>query len=364
MLEFIGAWYHRYFTDPQASLLAVLLFVGAVVLFFMGKMLAPLLAAVVIAYLLEAPIQKLERKKTPRLMAVNLIFLVFMTLMLFFLVGMLPILVRQISQFFQDMPEMISNGQELLLRLPGQYPDFISEEAVWEFIGTIRGGVSSLGQSVLSFSVASIPALITVLVYLVLVPLMVFFFLKDKQIILDWLMRFLPTKRQLVTEVWHEMDGQIGNYVRGKVYEIVIVGGSSYVVFQILGLNYSPLLAFLVGLSVLIPYIGAATITLPIALVGYFQWGLEPDFAWLMISYLVLQFLDGNVLVPILFSEAVNLHPNAIIVAILVFGGLWGFWGVFFAIPLATLVKALINVWPTTGDEIEDSMKKTGQKKA
>ena len=67
-----------------------------------------------------------------------------------------------------------------------------------------------------------------------------------------------------------------------------------------------------------------------------------------MISfYLVIQFLDGNVLVPILFSEAVNLHPVAIIVAILVFGGIWGFWGVFFAIPLATLVKALINIWPT-----------------
>ena len=71
-----------------------------------------------------------------------------------------------------------------------------------------------------------------------------------------------------------------------------------------------------------------------------------------MISYFIIQFLDGNVLVPILFSEAVNLHPLAIIVAILVFGGLWGFWGVFFAIPLATLVKALINVWPIH-DEIQ-----------
>ena len=88
-------------------------------------------------------------------------------------------------------------------------------------------------------------------------------------------------------------------------------------------------------------------VTLPITLVAYFQWGLTPDFVWLLITYGVIQFLDGNVLVPILFSEAVNLHPVAIIVAILVFGGVWGFLGVFFAIPLATLVKALINVWPT-----------------
>ena len=241
---------------------------------------------------------------------------------------------------------MINNGQELLLRLPEQYPELISEDYIWQLISTIKEGFSELGQSVLSVSVASIPAIISLLVYLVLVPLMIFFFLKDKHIILEWLGRFLPKERQLVNEIWSEMDAQIGNYVRGKFNEIIIVGAVSYIAFVILGLNYASLLGILVGLSVLIPYVGAAVVTLPIALVGYFQWGISPEFAWLMIWYGVIQFLDGNVLVPILFSEAVNLHPVAIIVAILV-GGLWGFWGVFFAIPLATLVKALINIWPT-----------------
>ncbi len=353
MFDFIKAWYHRYFTDPQAALLAVLILVCSVVIFSMGKMLAPLMAAVIIAYLLEASVQKLEKYKAPRILAVNLVFLLFVAFMFFFLFGFLPILTRQISQFFQEVPDMINNGQALLLQLPLQYPDIITETAVGEFINTIRSGMSELGRNVLSFSAASIPALIAILVYLVLVPLMVFFFLKDKQMILTWLSRFLPTERHLVTEVWHEMDGQIGNYVRGKVYEIIIVGGTSYVVFQILGLNYSPLLALIVGLSVLIPYIGAATVTVPIAVVGYFQWGLGSEFTWLMVWYFIIQFLDGNVLVPILFSEAVNLHPVAIIAAVLVFGGLWGFWGVFFAIPLATLVKALINVWPTTSNTDE-----------
>lgn len=100
------------------------------------------------------------------------------------------------------------------------------------------------------------------------------------------------------------------------------------------------------GFSVLIPYIGAAAVTVPVAMVALFQWGLTPEFTWLMVAYLVIQALDGNLLVPLLFSEAVNLHPVAIIVAVLVFGGLWGFWGVFFAIPLATLVKAVLNAWP------------------
>ena len=85
-------------------------------------------------------------------------------------------------------------------------------------------------------------------------------------------------------------------------------------------------------------------------LVAFFQWGLTADFYWVFGVYLVIQALDGNVLVPLLFSEAVNLHPVAIILAVLFFGGIWGLWGVFCASPLATLVKAIINAWPTRDD--------------
>ena len=171
----------------------------------------------------------------------------------------------------------------------------------------------------------------------------------------NWLASFLPTQRAVLSSVWHEMDDQLANYVRGKVVEILIVGAAAYVLFAFMGLNYSVLLAIMVGFSVLIPYIGATLVTIPVALVGYVQWGLGTDFYTLVVAYLILQALDGNVLVPLLFSEAVNLHPVAIIVAVLVFGGLWGFWGVFFAIPLATLIKAILNAWPRNLDEGADS---------
>jgi putative permease len=81
----------------------------------------------------------------------------------------------------------------------------------------------------------------------------------------------------------------------------------------------------------------------PVVLVAFFQWGWGAQLAYATGAYLLIQLLDGNLLAPLLLSEIVKLHPIAIIVAILVFGGLWGFWGVFFAIPLATLVQALIN---------------------
>jgi putative permease len=194
--------------------------------------------------------------------------------------------------------------------------------------------------------VSNISNIIGILIYIIIVPILVFFMLMDRDLILTWSASFLPEKRPLMQKIWAEMTNQVANYARGKVIEIIIVGVSSYIAFLILGLNYAALLALLVGLSVVIPYIGAAVVTIPVLLVGFVQWGWGSDFAYLFVTYMIIQALDGNVLVPLLFSEAVNLHPVAIILAVLLFGGIWGLWGVFFAIPLATLIKALINAWP------------------
>ena len=236
--------------------------------------------------------------------------------------------------------------REWLIILPQQYPDLVTERQVAEAITVAQRRVAELGQSILSLSLASIPVFVLVLIYAILVPLLVFFFLKDREAILGWLGAFLPRERPLLTRIWEEMDEQVSNYARGKLIEILIVGAVSYFAFTLLSLNYAELLGLLVGLSVIIPYIGAMVVTIPVGLIALFQFGVGPDFYWVIFWYLVIQGLDGNVLVPLLFSEAVNLHPVAIILAVLFFGGIWGMWGVFFAIPLATLVKAVINAWP------------------
>jgi putative permease len=167
----------------------------------------------------------------------------------------------------------------------------------------------------------------------------------------------MPADRRLADQVWHDVNLQVANYVRGKVWEIVIVGAVTFATFSLMGLQYALLLATMVGLSVIIPYIGAAVATVPVAIIAWFQWGWSADFAWVILAYGVIQALDGNLLVPLLFSEVVNLHPVAIIIAVLVFGGIWGLWGVFFAIPLATLVQAVLNAWPRKGAEDEAPVK-------
>lgn len=340
----------RYFSDPEGVFLALALVAGFSIVIFMGHVLAPMLASLVIAYLLEGLVGKLEGLGLSRLTAVLIVFIPFLGFLAFLMLGLLPLLLVQVKDLLKALPVMLGRGQDLLLSLPDHYPNFVSAEQIDAMMTSLKSGIGKLGQDVVTFSLASISTVFAILLYTVLLPVLVFFFLKDKERMLSWWFSYLPRERKLMGRIWSEIDNQIGNYVRGKFIEIMIAGVVTYIMFALMGLDYAMLLGALVGLSVIVPYVGAVAVSFPVVLVAYSQWGLSPDFAYVVSGFAITQALDGYLLVPWLFSEAVNLHPVAIILAILVFGGLWGFWGVFFAIPLATLVMAIIHCWPRTTD--------------
>lgn len=346
MINVLKQWYHRYFTDPQTVIFAFILISGFLLIVVMNAHLMPILIGIIIAYLFEGLVMKMGQVNLNRTIAASLATTLMIGAILLTLFVLLPLLSKQVSELFREMPSMFAKGQQLLSQLPQQYPDYVSTQQVEELINFVRTEVTSMGQRVVSLSLASVVGVITFFVYLILLPLMVFFFLKDKELILGWLGDFLPDERRMVREVWADLDVKIASYVRGKFIEILVIWVSSYVAFASMGLNYAMLLSLLVGLSVIIPYVGATVVTIPVALIAFSQWGVTSEFGYLMLAYAFIQFLDGNLLVPLLFSEVVNLHPIAIIVAVVFFGSLWGIWGVFFAIPLATLIQAVIKAWP------------------
>lgn len=346
MLNIVRSWVEKYFSDEEAVVLFILLLAGLAVVVLVGGMLAPVIASMVIAFILQGLVSKLIARGVNETGSILAVYLLFVGLFFAFLFFLLPLVLGQVTALVKEFPRMFTELQSYIKLLPEEYPSLLSEEAVNNLFQQATAEAAKFGQWVVSFSIESFPVFVTVLIYIVLVPILVFFFLKDKKLILSSLAALLPSEKQLMTRVWQEMNLQFANYIRGKVVEILIVGVATYIAFVVMGLNYAALLGILVGLSVLVPYIGATIVTIPVAMIALFQWGWGPDFFYLMIVYGVIQALDGNILVPLLFSEVVNLHPVVIIVSVLFFGGVWGLWGVFFAIPLATLLKAVFTAWP------------------
>ena len=348
MREVLTRWYQRYFSEEEAVVLLVMLVVAFVVMLAFGEILAPVFVAVILAYLMQGVANVMRHRGLPAELSVAISTLLFLGGFLAVLFGLAPLVWRQLVALVREAPTMIEAGRQVLVTLPEEYPVFFTQQQVNELTSVIQAEMAAMGQLLVTKGLSSIPSMLALFVYLILIPLMVFFFLKDRDQLIGWFAGFLPAKRPLLDRIWGELNLQFANYARGKGIEILIIGGASYLVFALFSLNYAALLGLLVGLSVIVPYIGATLVTIPVVVVAYAQFGVSPDFYWVVGAYIVIQVLDGNVLVPLLFSEAVNLHPVAIVIAVLFFGGLWGLWGVFFAIPLATLVNAILTAWPST----------------
>ena len=350
----LKSWVERYFSDEEALILLVVLVTGFAAIILFGRMLAPFFTALVIAFLLQGVVSALTRRGLPHLLAVIMVFLAFISVLLTLAFILMPLIWNQLVGLVQETPRMFASGQGWLDELQARYPNIITPDQIQNWIGVASREISQLGQRALTLSLASLGNIMAVIIYLVLVPILVFFMLKDRDVLVGFMLSLLPQKRTLLSRIWREMDDQIANYIRGKFIEIIIVGTVTFFTFAFFGLPYTALLAVLVGFSVLVPYIGAAVATLPVAAVAGFHFGISEEFVYVLVAYGVIQALDGNVLAPVLFSETNNIHPVSIIVAVLFFGGIWGFWGIFFAIPLATLLKALVYAWPRSMHEREE----------
>lgn len=347
MLKFFKDWYNTHLTDPNQVALALLILFITLITYILLATVVPILVAIILAYMLEGIVKSVsERYKLQRTTAVLSIYISFLILSFMIIIILVPLMLNQITLFIKSLPSMLERGKDLLLSSGNNQFSLFSQSQISEILSVINSEITMLGSSIISFSLSSAGSLIETIVYIIIVPIIIFFLLYDKESINNWFKKFFPEKLDLSRKAYIELDLKLGNYIRCKLIEIIIVWIASTFFFAILGLNYSLLLGFLCGVSVIIPYVGAIGVTIPIMIVAFFQWGTSSDFWYIIIAHTLIQIIDGNVVVPLLFSDAVNLHPLAILISILFFGTVWGIWGVFFAIPLAVLFNTLLNIWP------------------
>ena len=346
MIEHFKNIFRRIFSNEETVIFFLIILSTLILFSLFIEVLTPFIISIVIAYLLVGLQKKIETYGVAQPLSTIIAFSVFIIVGAAMFTWLIPLLYVQLQSFVLDIPRLFNEFLNFVSTIPAAFPDLVNSDQISVFFQAVSSELSSITQNIVKSSISGIQSTITVLLYIILFPILVYFFLFDRKNIIEGCLRIIPGDRAMLSQVWSEMDVQLSNYVRGKVLEIFVVGIAAAILFASFGLNYGALLAVLVGLSVLIPYVGAFSITIPIVIIGLLQFGLGTQFYLLIGLYLLLQFLDGNLLVPIIFSEAVKLHPIVIILAVFIFGSLFGFWGVFFSIPLATFIKAVWNAWP------------------
>ena len=345
MYDYLKGFFRNYFYEEEQFAALFLLIIASILLYFVGSTITPIFVSILVAYLLNGVMTLFEQKDYSKRLSFYFTFTIFL-IFYFFILLSLPYVTGQIASLINELPAIVAFVENLLNDLAFRYPNFFTTEQVEEIFASSASFIPSIAEQVLIQLNTGFSAIMNALVFLILTPILVFFFLKDKSEMLSYFTYFLPNKRSLLSQIWSDLNAQLFGYVRGKALEMLIVGSITTIAFLVLGVNYSIILGILVGMSVLIPLFGAILVTIPVVAIGLFQWGLDTPFYIFLITYFLIQILDGNVLFPLLMGNEVNLHPVLIILSILVFGGIWGFWGLLLAVPIATLIRAVFKVWP------------------
>ena len=346
LLQSIRDWIARTFADPGGTGLFFTIILCLILVECFGHILTPVLISVAVAYMLSSIIDVFIKKGCPKGLAIGVVYTLFLALVIWIIAGLLPMLIKQLTNMLNELPEAFVQFKLWVSGLSHQYPKVIGPSFANNVSSFLQSQLGAAGKTILALSYNSLGSVITIIMYVLLVPLMVFFFLKDKASLLATVTEVLPKNRSVLMKVAREVNVQIGQYIRGRVIEIIIVSVVSIITFLCVGLQYAVLLGVIVGLSVIIPYVGAILAAIPVAIISLLQFGISWHFVIANIAFWIIIALDGNLLVPLLFAGVLDLSPTAIILSVLIFGDIWGFWGIFLAIPLASVVKAIWSAWP------------------
>ena len=231
MKDILKSWLDEYFGSEETVLLAIMLMVAVIVVVMLGGILGPVFAALVITYILQGIVNKLRNIGISKNLAIVTTYIIFLVTLLSIAVWAAPIIGRQMSVLLSDVPEIVGQLQGLLKGLPDQFSEYITAEQfnlIWIRASTEIG---RFAEQLLSLSINSFPGLVALLIYFFLVPLLVFFMLKDQKVLIALVVDLLPTERSVMNAIWAEMDLQVANYIRGKAIEILVVGIVSLIAF-------------------------------------------------------------------------------------------------------------------------------------
>lgn len=341
----------RYWSIAAAVFIAIL--------WFLGDVLLPFVLGGAVAYCLDPVADRLQRAGLSRIAATILITLVGVLIFVVGLLLILPSLINQAGQLIQQIGQLIQNAPQLFNRfetwLSGRFPAIdLDSDAIRKQLGNLGNAVQASGGSVLNSILSSAVNLINILVLIVIVPVVTFYLLMDWDRMVARIDELLPrdhapTVRKLAAEI----DGTLASFIRGQGTVCLVLGTYYAVALMLAGLNYGLIIGFVAGLISFIPYVGAlvgGVLAIGVALIQWWSGTetvdgetIQTGIDWLRIAivaaiFMLGQFFEGNILTPNLVGQSVGLHPVWLILALSIFGSLFGFVGMLVAVPVAAML--------------------------
>jgi len=333
-----------------ARLLSLVVFLILLIWFlsWTQSVIFPFIIAGIIAYLFDPVADKLEKAHFSRTASVLFIMIVSLSMVIFFGFLLLPALVKEIQDLIQKVPQLAAQATDLIQDLTPRILHFLHID-VDTFKEHFMGNIPTTFEQVLSNVLKGVTGMSTFLsriFNLILIPILIFYFLKDFDRIKEWLLDLGPKKykKNIYFYSWR-LNRILGEYIRGQIIVCTFVGVLTTVGLFMFSIPFAILVGVMTGLLNVIPFVGLY-ISLGLALLTAF-FTANPLISAIEIGavFLVVQGLEAYVISPKIVGDRVGLHPVVVIFSVLIFAKIFGFWGLLIGVPTAALIKFLIEEW-------------------
>ncbi|VXC22976.1 AI-2E family transporter [Pseudomonas sp. 8O] len=336
-------------TDSTRWLWMAGLFLLGWLLYLLHPILSPFLIGILLAYLGDPLVDRLERHRLSRTGGVVVVFTLFALVLLILLLVLVPMLGRQLVRLYQLAPEMLDWLQGTALPWSqshlGLQDDLLQIDQLKQVFTDNIGKTTDVLKMVLAQATSSGLALLAWLGNLLLIPVVSFYLMRDWDVLVERLRRLLPRQREgLVVKLTGECHEVLGAFLRGQLMVMLALSIIYASGLMLVGLELGLLIGVLAGLASIVPYMGFIVGIGAALTAALFQFGLEPyPLIGIGVVFMIGQLLEGMVLTPMLVGDRIGLHPVAVIFAILAGGQLFGFTGVLLALPVAAVIMVLLR---------------------
>ncbi|WP_035619217.1 AI-2E family transporter [Lacticigenium naphthae] len=350
-IDFLGGW-NLLFTLTIVILIGLVvtvfndiqfIFEPIVVLF--SSVIMPIVIALLLYYLFNPVIDFLEEHKVPRIVGVGVLFLTIIGLISLLVAFAIQPLQRQVSDLIDSFPQFIESISNTLIGWLSILP---IENSADEMFQTVEGWIGSVPEMIANFLSSGssglstlVSSLSSIAVTIITFPIVLFFLLKDDERFFNAFLGVVPPRwRKGLIRVSSEINSQVGSYIKGQLIIATSIGVMMFIGFSLINLKYSGVLAIVAGFTSIIPYIGPTLAFIPALVVAVADsWTMV---LFLIIVWMIVQFIDGNFIEPNVMGKQLNVHPLTIIIVLLVAGELLGIFGLVFGVPIYAIFKVIV----------------------
>ncbi|MGL4521646.1 MAG: AI-2E family transporter [Bacilli bacterium] len=310
------------------------------VLTLINSIIFPFGLALFISFLLVPLVRGLMRFNIPKLVSILIIYSFFIILIVYGLYKGIPLIIDQIIDLNNYLPQFFDTYSTFIKQMNIELGNLSSglEGNFQEYLTKVEAGLNALLASTFSF----VKTLLNSVLLLIVIPFIVFYFLKDTDELIDGFYSLVPVKvRNITRSFMSELGESLGNYVRGQLYVATCIGLAATLLFKIIGLKYSLLMGIAVGVTNIIPYFGPVLGAIPAVIIA-----ITMNFKMVLLVVIVvfcLQFVEGNILSPVIVGKKVSIHPVLIIFALLAGSSFGGIAGMLLAVPALVVLRVIVD---------------------